>query len=99
MAKELLAEVVAELSRFEIEALERIRENTLSSIASERRMIGRLAVEAEEETLEDLGSDYHFLDEAEELVGELLLVGLYRVVENLTKQILRHRFPAGEVKK
>src|SRR4051812_4064909 len=99
MAKEVMAAVVAEYSRFDIESLERIRETMLSGIASERRMIRRLAKGADEETLEDLGSDDHFLGEAEELVGKLLLVGLYRVVENLTKQVLRHRFNEGKVKK
>jgi hypothetical protein len=99
MAKEVVATAVAEYSRFEIESLERIREMMLSGIASERKMIGRLAEDADEETLEDLGSDSHFLDEAEELVGKLLIVGLYRVVENLTKQVLRHRFAEGKVKK
>jgi len=71
----------------------------LSSIDSERNMIGRLAQGADEETLEDLGADDRFLGEAEELVGKLLIVGLYRVVENLTKQVLRHRFAEGKVKK
>jgi hypothetical protein len=99
MTKEVMAAVVAEYSRFEIESLERIRATMLSGIASERRMISRLAKDADEETLEDLGSDNQFLNDAEELVGKLLIVGLYRVVENLTKQVLRHRFNEGKVKK
>ena len=83
MAKEVVAAAVAEYSRFEIESLERIRETMLSGIASERKMIHRLTVGADEETLEDLGSDDQFLSEAEELAGKLLIVGLYWVVENL----------------
>ncbi len=99
MAKEVVADAVAEQSRFEIEALERIRESMLSSIASERSMIRRLAEGADKETLDDLGSDEHFLSEAEEIIGKLLLVGLYRVVEHLTKQVLRNQFTEGKVKK
>jgi hypothetical protein len=99
MAKETVAHAVAEMSRFEIDSPERIRDTMLSSIEAERQMIRRLAKDADQETLEDLSSDDHFLGEAEKVVGQLLLVGLYRVVENLTKQILRHRFPEGKVNK
>ena len=99
MAKEVVAGAIAELSRFEIGNLERIRDTMLSSIATERTLIRRLTEGADDETLEDLGSDYHFLEEAEDLVGKLLLIGLYRVVETLTKQVLRHRFPENKVKK
>lgn len=99
MAKEVIASALVELSRFEIDNLHRIREAMISGINGERQLIDRLAQGADEETLEDLASDRAFLADAEDLVGKLLLVGLYRVVENLTKQALRHRFPEPKVKK
>ncbi|MCE9567432.1 MAG: hypothetical protein K8U57_35980 [Planctomycetes bacterium] len=95
----MIAHAAAELTRFEVESLERIRETMLSGLNHERALINRLAKDAEGEQLEDLGSDNHFLDEAEELVGKLLLVGLYRVVENSSKQALRHRYSENKVKK
>lgn len=99
MEKDIAASAMADLARFEIETLDRIRETMLSGIATERRMIERLGAEADAETLEDLSFDDHLLREAEELVGKLLIVGHYRLVENLTKQALRFRFSKNKVQK
>jgi len=98
MAKEIVANAIARLSRFEIEDLERVRDAMLSAIRPEMRFLDSETEGADEESLEELAEERLFLAEAEELAGKLLLVGLYRVVELLTKQALRHRYGKHTVK-
>ena len=94
MSKEMkdgITAAVAELARLSLERLDRIREKMLESISSEREQITNLAKGAVDDYLDSLADDHHFLDEAEEVIGGMLLVGLYGVVEHFTKQLLRHR--------
>jgi hypothetical protein len=99
MSKEMIAgiaEAVARWARLRIEHLDHIREKMLESIASERVEIANREKGAEGDYLDSLDDD-HFLFEAEETIGGLLLVGLYSAVEHITKQLLRRRYPPNKV--
>jgi hypothetical protein len=90
-----IADAAAKWARLRIEHLDRIRGRMLESISSERE---QLATREKEGDYFDTLDDDHFLFEAEETVGGLLLVGLYSAVEHITKQLLRHRYPPNKVK-
>lgn len=80
-----------------LERLDHIRVKMLESIQSERQQIAELYKGAPEDFADSLADDHYFLEEAEEMVGGLLLVGLYSAVEHFTKQLLRHRYPPNKV--
>jgi hypothetical protein len=100
MSKEMIAgiaEAAAKWSRERIEHLDHIQEKMLESISAEREQIANREKGVEGDYFDSL-DDEHFLFEAEETVGGLLLIGLYSAVEHITKQLLRHRYPPDKVK-
>jgi hypothetical protein len=98
VSKEMIVGAVAELARLRLGRLDHIRETMLASIQLEREKIAEMYTGAQEDFADCLADDHHFLYEAEEMVGGLLLVGLYSAVEHFTKQLLRHRYPPNKVK-
>jgi len=101
MTKEMkagIAAAVAEWARTRLESLDHIRETMLGTIQAERERIAKLEESAFDDYLDSLEYDQQLFEEAEVLVGGLLLVGLYSAVEHFAKQLLRHRYPAHQVK-
>ena len=96
MTKQYIAAAIVELAATRLKRLEHIRTNMLASIQSEREEIQKLHCDAELDA-DVLADECRYLNEAEVMIGGLLIVGLYSAVEHFTKQLLRHRYPPSKV--
>ena len=96
MNKKYITSAVVRLANERLQRLEQIRRSMLAAIESEREQIleSNLDLKTNDGLLAD---EYPFLQDAEEMIGGLLIVGLYGVVEHFTKQLLRHRYPPNKV--
>jgi hypothetical protein len=97
MTKQYIVAAIVELAAERLQRLEHIRTSMLATIQAEREQI--IESHKDSEVTEDmLADEYPFLQDAEEMIGGLLVVGLYSAVEHFSKQLLRHRYPPNKVK-
>lgn len=88
---------IVEVAAEQIQRLEHIRNSMLATIQAEREQIIE-SHKGSDFTEDMLFDDYPFLYDAEQMIGGLLIVGLYSAVEHFTKQFLRRRYPPNKVK-